>query len=129
MVKLVLDSDVIIDYLRTGKGALPVVLGLQEKGEAEACISTVTVMEILAGESVVGEKRKNLDALVNELRVVSFDREVAALCADLKRGRKLQIALADLIIAATAVSLAGKLVTRNRKHFVGIEGVGFWRES
>lgn len=64
--------------------------------------------------------------MLNRTKVLSFDEVVSQVAVDinsaLKRERK-QIGMADLFIAATAISKDLPLSTLNKKHFDRIDGL------
>lgn len=125
MKKIVVDSDIIIDFLRTGEGYFPKLVEKQAEGKLQIYLSSVTVMELLAGESA-SKDEEYLLKLVGSFKVEPFGTELAKLAGRTKRGRKLQIALADFIIGMTAIKLKAVIATRNKAHFKGISELKFY---
>lgn len=125
MKKVVLDTDVIIDLLRINKGLLLPLLELQEQGKLEIYISSVTIMELFAGE-MKSAQMKMLSGLLAHFKSIPFDDTVARFSGELKRGKKLQIHLSDFIIGVTAVYFEAQLATRNKDHFKGISKIHFY---
>lgn len=124
--KLVLDSDVIVDVLRTGGGLIEQVTKEAVAGKAEIYVSSVTVLELWAGESAV-KQVELIESILNNLLVIPVDHQLARYVGEMKRNRKLQLQLADLIIGATAVWIKGELVTKNKKDFSQVPGIKFWK--
>lgn len=85
-------------------------------------ISTITKYEIYSGASQ--SQLAFRDNIFQSVTVIPFDESAVnaavRINASLKRKRK-QIALADLFIAATAVSHKTLFATLNRKHFDRID--------
>jgi predicted nucleic acid-binding protein len=103
MAELLIDTDVIIDHLRSGQGPIP---------PAGTCYSGITRAELFAGRHADEAGLRRLLAPLGEL---PLDRAVAELGGRVRRESGL--ALPDALIAATAISHGLALVTRNRRHF------------
>lgn len=125
MEKVVVDSNIIIDYLRSSKGWLPDLLSLQAKGEIEIYISSMTVFELFAGSSSKKDETKILE-LVSGFKIISFDEKLAKFAGELTRDWKLSLPLADFIIASTAVFIEAQIITRNKDHFRDIPKLKFF---
>lgn len=126
MEKVVVDTDVVIDFLRMNAGLFLKLLESQKKYELELYLSSITLMELFAGEMNTSELAELTKLLVN-LKIVSFDQELAKFTGKIKRGKRLQIHFADFIIGATSLYLNAKLATRNRSHFKEIGKIRFYR--
>lgn len=124
MIKILVDSDIIIDFLRTGEGSLPKFLEDQRDGKCELYLSSVTVLELFAGKSskrIAGKLRELIDGFV----VIPVNVEFALFAGELKRDHTLQVMLADLLVGATSVFIGARLATRNKRHFRGISKLRF----
>lgn len=126
MEKVLVDTDVIIDFLRIDSGLFPKLLRLQAEGKIEIFLSSITVMELYAGASA-GKQESLLSDLVSQFRVLPFDKELAKVAGELKRGKRLSASLADYIIGVTTIAYKARLVTRNRKHFESISKLRFYQ--
>lgn len=117
---LLIDTDVLIDYLREQEQAVAYLESLTE----EALISAVTVAELYAGVRE-GKERKVLDAFIRAFEVVPVDAEIAMRGGIYRRdyGKSHGTGLADALIAASAETRGAKVVTLNQKHFPMIQGV------
>ncbi|HEY5791088.1 MAG TPA: type II toxin-antitoxin system VapC family toxin [Gammaproteobacteria bacterium] len=115
-----IDSDVLIDFLRGRADAAASLEGL----EGRLALSAVTVAELYAGVRN-GEERTTLDAFVELFEVLPVDRVVAEAGGLYRRdfGPSHGTGLGDALIAATARHHDLALVTRNRKHFPMLEQV------
>ncbi len=124
MTKVLIDSDVIIDYLRTGGGGLVKLVEAQRDGKVELYLSAVTVLELFAGKSskaVVGKLKELIEGFI----VIPLGTELAEFAGQTKRDHTTDAALADLIVGATSVSIGAKMATRNKKHYQGIPKLRF----
>ena len=120
MAQLLIDTDVLIDYLR----ARPESVAYLETLTQPLAISAVTVAELYAGVRD-GTERVKLDNFIASFKVCAIDGEIAARAGILRRdfGRSHGTGLADAIIAATAEEQRANLVTLNKKHFPMLKGV------
>ncbi len=114
MKTVLLDTDVLINFLRGREKARDYLLSLM--GEADLCCSVVTVAEIHAGMKE-HEQAKTVD-LLDSLSVVDVTRGIAEKAGAYKRTTKSQgLELDDCIIAATAFVKGATLATGNDKHY------------
>jgi predicted nucleic acid-binding protein len=111
---LLIDTDVLIDYLRDHADAVAYLESLTE----QAFISAITVAELYAGVRE-GEERAALDSFIKAFEIVLVDEVIAVKGGLYRRDyrKSHNVGLADAIIAASAESKNAKLVTLNNKHF------------
>ena len=112
---LVIDTDVLIDYLRDQPQA---VTWLEARAELNLAVSAVTLAELYVGVRE-GEERQRLDAFAAAFDVLQFDRPAAVQAGLWRRqyGRSHGTGLADAMIAASVQAAGGTLVTLNQRHF------------
>jgi predicted nucleic acid-binding protein len=126
--KVVLDTDIIIDFFRAEIGPFSRLIELQNRHAIELYLSSITVMELFTGES--SEKNAaQLEEFIEKFRIVTFDKILARFTGELRRGRKLNLHFADFIIGSTTLWLGAELATRNKKHFQEIPGLKFFSPS
>jgi len=114
MKKIVVDTDVLIDFLRGGKKVQVFLLSAVE--ESVIYCSVITVAEIHAGMRE-SERGKTTD-LIDSLNIVDVTREIAEKAGTYRRdGKRQTIELDDCLIAATAFIKGAFLATRNVKHY------------
>jgi predicted nucleic acid-binding protein len=121
-VTVLVDTSVIIDYLRGDAGAETILERERARGPLHA--SEITRLEVLAGvrESEAGGTR----ALLSTLIWHSVDAIVAERASELGRTwlpSHQSIDGADLAIAATAIIMEATLLTRNVRHFPMFPGL------
>ncbi len=114
---MVIDTNIIIDHLRTKERTVSVFASLLVK--RQLYVSAVTVFELLHGAQTEAKKH-DVQKILRGLEVLPFDEKIAELSA--KIIQKLEnegqsIGIADVFIAATALLHRQPLRTENRKHF------------
>lgn len=114
MNRLLIDTDVLIDYLRGEPSAVSFLESCQET----LFVSAISVAELFAG--VRGDdEHAALVTFLTAFEVVAVDAEIAATGGLYRRDfRKSHgTGLADALIAATAKQSDARMVTLNGKHF------------
>ena len=119
---ILLDTDVIIDFLRGQQKVKPLFYSI-EQGKIEAAFSTITEAELFAGKSCSSlEEQQKIDALLGLMKRLSLDKNAAKKAGELKR--RCELGLADAVIAATAITNSIKIIaTKNKKHFAKVKEV------
>lgn len=108
MSGLLLDTDILIDHLR----------GRRRAQLDDAATSVITRTELFAG----GERQEPaVEALLGRLTELSVTPEVARRAGSIRR--ETGLAVADALIAATALEHGLPLMTRNRRHFERVPDV------
>lgn len=112
--RLLIDTDVLIDYLRDKAGAVSYLESLMEP----LLISVITVAELYAGVRE-GAERTKLEEFIRAFEIVPVSREISIKVGLYRRDhiKSHNVGLADALIAATAEIQPAKLVTLNSKHF------------
>jgi predicted nucleic acid-binding protein len=120
MAQLLIDTDVLIDYLRDQADSVKYL----ESVTPPLSVSAMTVAELYAGVRD-GAERAALDQFVDSFHVIPIDEAIATRAGIIRRdfGKTQGTGLADAIIAATAELHQASLVTLNRKHFQMLENV------
>ncbi len=119
MKRALVDTDVLIDYLRGHPKAKAKVLALEQ-----VLVSVVTVAELYAG--VRGSKeQRDVANLLAECERLPVDEQIAKDAGQLKNRYfpSHGVQLPDALIAATAVAHDLPLYTLNLKHYPMIEGL------
>lgn len=120
---VLLDSSIIIEYFRKENKAKSILYQLSDK--YRFCLSTITVFEIKIG--LKSERQWNdYRTLIKDIEILPIDEfcidEAVKIYHSLKEQNKL-IELADLLIAATAITNSLPLATLNTRHFENIKDV------
>lgn len=117
---VIVDSDVIVEYLKTGKGILPTIY---EKFNMIVAPSTFT--ELLASKTFTDEtlKQEVVDFLDKYFTVQPIDKTIAVEASKLVRDYELTLGTA--YVGAMALRTGAKLVTNDRRSFERIPGIDF----
>ena len=120
VTQLLIDTDVLIDYLRDYPDAVSYVEAQRER----LLISVVTVAELYAGVRE-GEERSRLERFLRAFAIIPLDQRLAVQGGLYRRdySRSHNVRLADALIAATATQRQVPLVTLNQKHFPMLQDV------
>lgn len=116
MQKIIIDTDIAIDYLRGLKYAKKLINELWYNGMAY--LSILSVYELYAG--MKEKEREDTDNFIKACDIGVIDYAIAQKGADLfQKYRKTGISLTtvDCLIAASAIVRKYKIATRNIKHY------------
>lgn len=115
-----LDTDVLVDFLRGHKKAVTFV----NTCSARIILSPLVVAELYAGVKGNAEQAALAD-FVSLFRVIPVSTEIAEAGALHKRdyGKSHGVGLADAILAATAEAEGAELKTLNRKNYPMLKGL------
>ena len=118
--RLLIDTDVLVDYLRGHRKAVKYLESLPGR----LFISVVTVAELYAGVRE-GEERVLLEGFLRVFETVPVDHEIARKGGLYRRdfGPSHGLGLGDALIAASAEGKEARLVTLNARHFPMLEPV------
>jgi len=119
-IKLLIDTDILIDYLKGIKAARE----LFKIKEIDLYCSILSKKELLSKEGLKNSEKERIFNLLSKIKVLKIDDGINKKYFSLmkKYGEKPEW-LADYIIAATAWSKRLPLLTRNRKHFAYIKEI------
>jgi predicted nucleic acid-binding protein len=112
--RLLLDTDVLVDYLR----GVPEAVNFLENLDHPLLLSAISVAELYAGARP-GKEMQALDDFLAAFEIIPIEQQVARQ-GGLFRGTygpSHDSGLADALIAATATIQGATLVTLNAKHF------------
>lgn len=112
--RLLVDTDVLVDYLRD----FPAAVAFVERRAEDLLVSAVSVAELFAGVRE-GQEWATLESFILAFDVVPVDREIAERGGLYRREfmRSHRLGLADALVAATADAVDADLATLNTKHF------------
>ena len=119
-IKFLVDTDVIIDYL---KGIRPAKELFRTRDIVIYC-SILSKKELLSKAGISNSERKKITSLLSNIKVLKIDKDISNKYDKLlnKYGEQ-QNLIADYLIAATAWSKNLPLLTRNLKHFEKIKEI------
>ncbi len=127
MEKIILDSDVMIDFLKNDPKVVEKIRELKEENELGT--TDINAFELYLGVYKSRHQEKELAAvkgLLNTVFLVSTSEDsmemAAKIIADLEKKSKM-IALRDLFIGSICLTNSFKLFTNNKKDFEKIDGL------
>ena len=130
-MKILIDSDIIIDFLNNQSFA--VTFFRESTINNEIFVSVISWAEVVYGFKKIKaiNKTKLFQNFLDnyQIKVIPIDQEVAEKYLDVKidlESRRLPLDDFDLLIAATALAKNLFLATRNIKHFERIEGLNLF---
>lgn len=128
MTKLLVDSSVIIDFLRRKNKQDTLLYKLVEEG-CGLNISLITHTELYAGKSVWQQKtaQAELEKLFSGIQILHLDTKISLKAGEIRA--KYDINLFDAIIAATAITYEIELVTLNVKDFEMIPKIKLYQNN
>src|SRR4030066_1915996 len=119
-VKLLVDTDIIIDYLKGVKPARE----LFRSGDVDIYCSVLSKKELLSVSGLSDSERRKIVELLSKIKVLKIDNDITKKYSSLiKKYSARQELMADYIIAATAWAKNLPLLKRNLKHFKHIEEI------
>ena len=126
MKKLVVDTSVIIDFLRSNNKEDSLLYKLAEE---DLYISIVTHTELYAGKSVWenSEARESLEKVLSGMSFVALDKRISERAGYIKSYSN--ISLIDALIASTALIGSMELMTLNIKDFEKVKGLKIFKSS
>ena len=124
MKKLLLDTSVIIDFLRRKdkSGSL-----FYQVSEQDLYISIITHTELFAGKSIWENKeaRNILSEVFSGTKIILLTEDISEKAGYI-RAHNQSNSLIDSIIAATSITSDCKIVTLNMKDFEQIKGIDIY---
>ena len=119
-IKLIVDTDIIIDYL---KGVKPARELFKSKDIVIYC-SILSKKELLSKVELSDSERKKIINLISRLKVLKIDNDInQKYMLLINRYGERQSSIVDYLIAATAWAKNLPLLTRNIKHFKKIKEI------
>jgi predicted nucleic acid-binding protein len=111
---LLIDSDVLIDYLRGHPAAISYLENLTER----QIVSVMTVAELYTGIRE-GNECQALEELLKTFEIIPVTEKTAIIGGLFRRTflKSHGVGIADAVIAATAEVESATLATLNKKHF------------
>ncbi|EKD65147.1 MAG: hypothetical protein ACD_50C00175G0002 [uncultured bacterium] len=115
-MRLVVDTSILIDYLRGG--AIWQDFLTTAPRNTELFLPTIAVVELFSGKSTKkASVAKDISDLLTLFTDIELDETIARKAGELRRDIGTHIDPQDYIVAASALSIGGEVLTLNRKHF------------
>ena len=122
MKKVLLDTSVIIDFIRRKDKENTLLFSLSKKGY-KLHISILTHTELYSGKSVWRsiEAEQDLEKLFYGMQILPLETEISKKAGEIRA--KNNTTIIDAIISATAINHGLSLATLNLKNFEDIKGL------
>lgn len=120
MSNILLDSSVIVDYLRVKDKEITLFKRILETFD-NLYLPLIGHTELFSGKSIwerVGA-REDLETILSEIEILPFDKGLSEKSGEIRA--KYNLHIADAIVAATAIEHKLKLITLNIKDFKKIK--------
>ncbi|MBI4078889.1 MAG: type II toxin-antitoxin system VapC family toxin [Candidatus Levybacteria bacterium] len=126
-MKIVVDSSIIIDYLRGGKKWDDFISSAETEQDSQLLLPTIVIFELYSGTSTKSIRRlREMLYFISQFERIDLSERIARLAGKLSRDVKQRMQAPDYIIAASALAIGGTVVTLNRKHFELIPGISLY---
>lgn len=116
-----IDSDILIDYLRLHEKAIDFLDNLNRKDRA---IAHISVFELLKG-CTRKTQEDQINRFIKKFQIINMNEKVVKKALELYRVKRwtFGLGIADSFIAAIGILNKCELVTRNTKHYKNISGL------
>ena len=113
---IIIDSDILIDAARGIDGGVTYLENMESR--STLAISAVTQMELMIGCRNKHELRFT-NKFLERFEIISLNEQISDITVELLQEYRLShgLLIADALIAATAISLQVKFVSRNQKDY------------
>ena len=126
MENILIDTDVVIEYLRSkDKPSTELIKLLQEH---DVLLSSISEFELFLGAKT-DRHQNDLEMLFSEVEVIPFDFGCGKIAANIWKDFQLMhqhLEIKDIFIASIAINNGVWLRTFNKKHFQGIKKLKMW---
>jgi len=117
MKKVLVDTNILIDFVNGFSKTLSKLFILQEKGKIQLYINPVIISEFYTDDKLHSKKlRQKTNQFFNLFKVLEIDQLSGLICGDLLRTKQ-TFFLGDGLIAATCLRFDCWLATNNFKDF------------
>lgn len=128
MTAVLVDTNIIIDYLRRKDKQNSLFFKVFGQRKNKAIVSATTVTELWAGKSMARKKVfQRVKGIIDKCKIIMPDLETSRLAGEILRKTDCQIAFQDAQIAALALRNKLPLLTLNEKDFQSIKGVALFQ--
>lgn len=127
MENILIDTDIIIDYLRSRKKDATELVSLLRNHSIH--VSAISEFELFLGAKTQ-QHQDDLEIIFDQVILIPFDFGCGQIAAEIWRNKEAthqHIEIKDIFIASIAIYENLWLRTFNEKHFKGIENLKLWR--
>jgi len=124
MEKILVDTSVIIDFLRSPEKQKSCFHQFFSPGKYQPVVSLTTITELWAGRSLEKPRTLNfVQNLIEKCEIISLDLRTAKMAGKILRQANYQISFQDAQIAALALDSGLTILTLNKKDFNKVKGL------
>ena len=125
MQKIIIDTSIFIDYVRTGKSELLDLIELCRQDQVKLYISSLVLFEFWSGRSMRKvQTERQAEVIFSIFEIINVNDVIAKQAGILQRLKYCEGI--DALIAATALQKKAKLFTLNKKHFSKVPELKLW---
>ena len=124
MAKILLDTSIVVDYLRRKDKYKTILYQLiNDESKHQLFISIITHTECYAGKSIWESEyaKKVLELFLSGFKILTLEEKISEKTGEIKA--RYNTSIPDSIIAATAIHHKLELATLNIKDFESIKGI------
>lgn len=126
MTKIMVDTNILVDYTNGYQNDLAKLLAQADKGEIRLFINPVVVAEYLADKKLkIVSAKKIAHEFLNLFSCTKITKKIGELTGEILRGHS-DLIWRDAMIAACCLIENCRLATRNRKHFSKVRGLEYF---
>lgn len=115
-MKVVIDTSIIVDYLRGGQKWEEFLTSAEK--DLNLFIPTIVIFELFSGQSTKNSNvRTIIENFIDQFERIDLTESLAKSAGQLRSTIGIHISPQDYIIAASALDLGAKVLTLNKKHF------------
>lgn len=127
MEKILIDSDVVIDFLRGYDLRIKSFFSKIKNQQIKGCISLISIIELYSGiEEENNIQDKYLKDLLLSIEIIPVEFDLCRYAGLLRN--KYPLSVSDSVIAASSVYFKIKLFTFNVKHFTNLSGIKLYTQ-
>ncbi len=120
-MKIIVDSSIVIDYLRGGNKWTDFVFSAENKEDVQLYLPAIVIFELYSGTSTKSAKKlQEMIYFISQFQSIDLDDRIAKVAGELFRDSKQHLGVADYVIAASALQINATVATLNQKHFAQI---------
>lgn len=124
-MKVVVDSSIIIDYLRGGTKWEEFIASVGE--EIELFLPTMVIFELFSGESTKNPRKlRDMLDFISQFQRMDLNEKIAKRAGEIYRDASTTLQVPDYIIAASALEIGSVVVTLNKRHFEHIPNLSLY---
>lgn len=129
MKKIIVDTDVLIDYSKGYRNHLENLLKKQNQAELELYVTPINVAEFFTDKNLADpEKHAKAKEFFTFFRTIEITKNTGLVAGELLRNSQTHY-LGDALVAASCLISQAVLYTRNKAHFSQVAGLKLYENQ